>query len=251
MIELYNKNDIEMLAVSNGLVAEVLHLLADYAKPGVSTMELDQLAEQEILQRDARPAFKGYRGFPATICASLNEELVHGIPRKDKILKEGDILSIDLGCLKNGFYGDSALTVAIGEIPAAAKRLLQVTKQSLSAGIEQAVVGNRLFDISSAIQKVVETAGFSIVRDFVGHGIGRNLHQDPQVPNFGKPGTGLELQAGMVLALEPMVNFGGPEIEVLKDGWTAVSKDRQLTAHFEHTIVVSEKGSPIILSKFE
>jgi methionyl aminopeptidase len=200
--------------------------------------------------RGAIPAFKGYRNFPKTLCASVNEQVVHGIPSKRK-LKEGDIIGLDLGAIVGGFYGDSAVTVAVGRIPEATARLVQVTEEALYLGIKQAVVGNRLTDISNAVQQHVESSGFSVVTEFVGHGIGRQLHEEPQVPNYGKPGQGPRLQPGMVLAIEPMVNMGRSAVRVLEDRWTAVTVDGSLSAHFEHTIAIQPSGAPRVLSQLE
>jgi len=210
---------------------------------------LDAAAEDFILSKGGKPAFKGYRGFPKTLCISINDEVVHGIPSKKCILKDGDIVSIDCGVLKKGFFGDSAMTLPVGKCDAEARRLIRVAKASLQAGIEETRVGKRVSDISHAVQTVVEEDGFSVVRDFVGHGIGRCLHEDPQVPNFGPPGRGPRLRAGMVLALEPMINIGGYEVRVLDDGWTAVTTDGSLSAHVEHSVAVTENG-PDVLSEW-
>jgi methionyl aminopeptidase len=217
---------------------------------GVTTMELDRFAESYLKSKKATPAFKGYKGFPATLCTSINEQVVHGIPSSKVKLSNGDILSIDIGVLYNRFYGDAAITLPVGKINKRAEKLLEVTKKSLEFGIEKAVMNNRLHDISYAIQAYVENQGFSIVRDFVGHGIGRNLHEEPQIPNFGKRGQGPRLKKGMTLAIEPMVNEGTWEVQILKDGWTAVTKDRLLSSHFEHTVAVTSNG-PLILTKLE
>jgi methionyl aminopeptidase len=214
----------------------------------VTTDDLDALAEAEILARGAKPAFKGYRNYPKTLCASVNEQVVHGIPSKRK-LKVGDIVGLDLGAIVDGFYGDSAVTVMIGEVSDKTATLVQVTEEALLIGIEQAIVGRRLSDISHAIQRHVEGAGYSVVTEFVGHGIGRQLHEEPQVPNYGRPGQGPRLQAGMVLAIEPMVNMGGSAVRVLDDRWTAVTADGSLSAHFEHTIAVQASGPARILSR--
>ena len=210
-------------------------------------MYLDNLAEELTKKKNAVPAFKGYRGFPFSICASVNQMVVHGFPSK-RPLNEGDILSIDFGTLYNGFYGDSAITVPVGKISKNAERLSQITKESLFKGIEKAIPGGRLSDISNAIQTHVESAGYSVVRVFVGHGIGSKLHEEPQIPNYGSPGVGIRLKAGMTLAIEPMVNENGPDVKILADGWTAITKDGGLSAHFEHTIAITENG-PDILSK--
>ncbi len=228
------------------VVGKVLEAVAREAKPGVTTAELDEKAEALCRQMGAVPAFKGYRGYPFALCCSLNEQVVHGFPSLEP-LREGDILSMDFGVVLDGFYGDAATTVAVGQVGSEARTLMQATEASLAAGIEQARAGNRLGDISAAVQKVAEAAGFSVVRQFVGHGIGRGLHEEPQVPNFGLPGRGVRLKPGMVLAIEPMVNAGGYEVRILKDGWTAVTVDGKLSAHFEHTVAVTDDG-PRILS---
>lgn len=236
------------MARASRLVAGTLQHLKVHVKPGVTTDELDRLAEQFIRSRGGTPAFKGYRSYPKTLCISVNDQVVHGIPSK-RVLKEGDIVGLDLGAIVDGFYGDSAMTLPVGAIDPKAAELLRVTEEALYAGIGQAVVGNRLSDISHAVQARAESAGFSVVTDFVGHGIGRQLHEEPQVPNYGKPGQGPRLQAGMVLAIEPMVNAGRSDVKVLDDQWTAVTKDGSLSAHFEHTIAIQPSGPPRILSK--
>ena len=248
MIFLKSPWEIEKMRRSNAIVAEILARLREAIKPGITTLELNRLAEDLCRRKGAKPAFKGYRGYPFSLCVSVNEEVVHGFPSKKRVLKEGDIVSLDFGVLYDGYYGDAAITVPVGEISERAKRLLRVTEEALYKGIEQAVVGKRLGDISSAIQRYVEAHGYSVVRQFVGHGIGRALHEDPQVPNFGKPGRGIKLKEGMVLAIEPMVNEGTYEVEILADGWTAVTKDRKLSAHFEHTVAITQNG-PEILSR--
>jgi methionyl aminopeptidase len=230
------------------VVAEALREVERAVSPGISTEELDQIAEKEIRARGAVPAFKGYRNYPKTLCVSVNEQVVHGIPSKRK-LKEGDIVGLDLGAIVGGFYGDSAVTVAVGRVSEEVLRLIRVTEEALYLGIEQAVVGNRISDISHAVQRHVESAGYSVVTEFVGHGIGRQLHEEPQVPNYGKPGQGPRLQSGMVLAIEPMVNMGGSAVRILDDRWTAVTVDGSLSAHFEHTIAVQPKGPAKILSR--
>jgi methionyl aminopeptidase len=230
------------------VVAEALEVLKSAAKPGVTTDELDRLAEAEIRSRGAVPAFKGYRNYPKTLCASVNEQVVHGIPSK-RVLKDGDIVGLDLGAIVGGFYGDSAVTIAVGRIDEKAATLVRVTEESLSLAIQQARVGNRLSDISHAVQQHVEAAGYSVVTEFVGHGIGRQLHEEPQVPNYGKPGQGPRLQPGMVLAIEPMVNMGGSAVRVLDDRWTAVTVDGSLSAHFEHTIAIQPSGPALVLSR--
>jgi methionyl aminopeptidase len=233
--------------VANQLVAEVLAALEAAVAPGVSTQDLDDLAERLVREQGAEPAFKGYRGYPATLCASINEEVVHGIPSSKRVLKPGDIISLDMGVKVGGFYGDSAVTVAVGRVPDRTTDLLRVTRESLDRAIAMVQVGGRLSDVSHAVQDWVESHGFSIVREFVGHGIGERLHEEPQIPNYGPPGRGPKLAAGMVLAIEPMVAMGRPETRVLSDGWTAVTKDRELAAHFEHTVAVTP-GGPLVLT---
>jgi methionyl aminopeptidase len=248
MIILKTPDEIAVMAKASRVVAEALLVLKDAVKPGVTTDELDKLAESEIRARGAMPAFKGYRSYPKTLCASVNEQVVHGIPSK-RVLKEGDIVGLDLGAIVGGFYGDSAVTVGVGRIDEKTATLVRVTEESLSLAIEQAQVGNRLSDISHAVQRHVEAAGYSVVTEFVGHGIGRQLHEEPQVPNYGKPGQGPRLQSGMVLAIEPMVNMGGSAVRVLDDRWTAVTVDGSLSAHFEHTIAIQPSGPAIVLSR--
>jgi methionyl aminopeptidase len=224
-----------------------LERLKTLVVPGVTTDELDGISEEIILSKGAVPAFKGYRGYPKTLCVSINEEVVHGIPNKRR-LKEGDIVSIDVGSNLHGYFGDAAITLPVGEINPEGKRLLEVTEKALSIGIGMATVGNRLFDISHAVQAWVESNGFSVVRDFVGHGIGKSLHEDPQIPNFGSPNQGPRLEKGMIFALEPMVNEGTYEVRVLDDGWTVVTADGKPSAHFEHTIAITD-GEAEILSR--
>ena len=238
-------DEIEKARASNRIVAEVLSRLRERIKPGVKTKDLDKFAEEIAEKRGAQPAFKGYRGYPHSLCISINEEVVHGMPSK-RVLQEGDIVSLDFGIYYQGFYGDSAITLPVGKVSEKALRLMQVTERSLYAGIEQARAGNRLGDISAAVQTVVEDARFSVVRDFVGHGIGRNLHEEPQIPNFGKKGRGIELKSGMILAIEPMVNEGEYKVRVLADGWTVVTRDGSLSAHFEHSVVITDNGPDIL-----
>jgi len=245
LISIKSAHDLKKMRIAGQMVAEILQLLREKIKPGVTTRELDLLAESECVKRKAVPAFKGYGGFPYTICASPNEKVVHGFP-SDVPLVDGDILSIDFGVLFDGFYGDSAFTYPVGSIDKSTQKLLSVTENSLEAAICAAIVGNRLSDISCAVQSTVEAGGFSVVRDFVGHGIGRKLHEAPQVPNYGTPGQGIRLKHGMTLAIEPMVNFGGPEVKVLQDGWTAVTRDNKLSCHFEHTIAITDNGPEIL-----
>jgi methionyl aminopeptidase len=227
------------------MVAEVLVLLEEMVRPGMTTLELNDKAESEALKYGAKPAFKGYSGYPYSLCCSVNEQVVHGMPSR-KELESGDILSIDFGVLYGGFYGDAAVTLPVGGISAAAARLLKVTEESLYAAIAAAKPANRLSDISFAVQSHVEARGFSVVRDFVGHGIGRGLHESPQIPNYGPPGKGVTLKPGMVLAIEPMINEKGPDVKVLSDGWTAVTCDGGLSAHYEHTVAVTEHGPEIL-----
>ena len=250
MIILKTAEEIEIMAKAARLVAETLELLKRKVRPGITTDQLDRLAELYIRDHGGTPAFKGYRSYPKTLCASINDEVVHGIPSK-RSLKEGDIVGLDLGAIVDGFYGDAAVTVPVGEVHPDVVRVLRVAEEALYAGIEQAVVGHRLSDISHAIQQHAERAGFSVVTEFVGHGIGRQLHEEPQIPNYGKPGQGPRLQVGMVLAIEPMINMGGSGVRILDDHWTAVTKDGSLSAHFEHTIAIQPSGPPRILSRLE
>lgn len=239
--------DIEKMRRSNRVVAEILQEVKAAVQPGVKTRALDELAEALLKKHRARSAFKGYNGYPAVLCTSVNEEVVHGIP-SDRVLREGDILSLDFGAVCDEYYGDAAITVPVGAVSEEAQRLLRVTEESLYKAIEQARPGKHMGDISAAVQRHVESQGFSAVRDFVGHGIGKFMHERPQVPNFGIPGRGVRLKAGMTLAIEPMINAGGYEVVVLGDGWTAVTRDRCLSAHFEHSVAVTENG-PLILSQ--
>ena len=248
MIILKTPDEIEIMARASRLVAETLAMLRREVRVGITTEELDRLAEQFIRSHGGTPAFKGYRNYPKTLCASINDQVVHGIPSR-RALKEGDIIGLDLGAIVEGFYGDSAVTVAVGNVNPRVAELLRVTEESLYAGIAKAVVGNRLSDISHAVQRHAEAAGFSVVTDFVGHGIGRQLHEEPQVPNYGKPGQGPRLQEGMVLAIEPMINMGKSGVRVLDDRWTAVTTDGSLSAHFEHTIAIQSSGPPRILTQ--
>ena len=247
MIILKTSEEIELITRAGRIVAECQKLLIGELKPGMTTLELDNLTEECIRDNGAIPAFKGYRNFPNSLCASVNEEVVHGIPSK-RVLNDGDIIGLDIGAIVEGFYGDGAVTVPVGEISPHVQTLINVTREGLLKGIEQAVVGNRLSDISAAIQTHVEKHGYSIVRDFVGHGIGRQLHEEPQVPNYGRPGQGPRLKPGMALAIEPMVNLGGSGVKVLDDGWTAVTSDGSLSAHFEHTISIEPSGPPKVLT---
>ena len=233
------------MAESGRIVAEVLEGIKKIIAPGMKTKEIDEFAESFIRSKGAKPAFKGYRGYPSSVCTSINEQVVHGIPSSKK-LRIGDIISLDIGVNYRGFFADAALTLPIGAIGKEAERLVKVTEQSLQAGIEQAVAGNRISDISYSIQQYAESEGFSVVRTFVGHGIGRELHEEPQIPNYGRPGEGPEIRVGMTLAIEPMVNAGGWEVSILHDGWTAVTKDRKLSAHFEHTVAITKNGQDIL-----
>ncbi len=247
MVRLKNVSDVQRIAKAGSIIRCIFDNLKKIIKPGVSTFELDELIEKMILDRGGRPAFKGYRGFPAASCISVNEVVVHGIPRRDKVLKEGDIVGIDIGVEKDGFYADSAYTFAVGEVSEEDKRLMEVTYTALMKAIEKAKDAERVGDISYVVQRTVERQGFSVVRDFVGHGVGFKIHEEPMVPNYGRPGTGPKIEKGMVLAIEPMVNAGTWEVEVdRKDGWTVYTKDRKKSAHYEHTIAIFEKGVIIL-----
>ncbi len=251
MISLKSAREIEIMRRANVIVAEVLQALKEKVAPGVTTLELDAVAEELTLKKKAIPAFKGYsvagRIYPRCLCASVNEEIVHGIP-SNRPLREGDIIGLDYGVIYEGFYGDSAITVGVGQVSEAAERLMQVTEESLRRGIAELYDGKRLGDLGAAVQRVAESAGYSVVRAFVGHGIGKKLHEEPPVPNYGEPDRGLRLKDGMVLAIEPMVNAGGYEVEIKEDGWTAVTKDGSLAAHFEHSVAITKNG-PYILSQ--
>jgi methionyl aminopeptidase len=251
MIMLKRPEEIEIMRAANQIVAEVLAALKDAVRPGVTTGELDRIAEEMTRARGAVPAFKGYevagRVYPASLCASINDEVVHGIPSRSRVLQDGDIIGLDFGVCYRGFYGDAAVTVPVGTIDPATTELLRATREALEAGIAAAWPGRRIGDVSWAIQELAESRSFSVVRDFVGHGIGRRLHEEPQVPNFGKPDRGIRLREGMVLAIEPMLNVGGPDVEVKEDGWTAVTSDGSLSAHFEHSVAIVEEG-PVVLS---
>ncbi|MFZ5907733.1 MAG: type I methionyl aminopeptidase [Nitrospirota bacterium] len=250
MIILKSPEEIEVMAQACSIVAKTLDYVGNMIKPGVTTGQIEQAAEAYIKSNNATPAFKGYRGYPACICASVNNEVIHGIP-SDRRLEEGDILGVDLGVYKGGFYGDAAYTFPVGKTEAETERLLRVAEEALYRGIRNALPDKRISDISYAIQNHVESNGFTVVRAFVGHGIGRNLHEDPQIPNFGQPGRGHRLRPGMTLAIEPMVNAGGYEVVVLNDGWTAVTMDGKLSAHFEHTIAVTENEPRILTQLLE
>jgi methionyl aminopeptidase len=247
MIILKSLPEIEKMRKSNAIVAAILEELREKIRPGVKTIELDRLSEDLALKKGARPAFKGYRGYPYSLCTSVNSEVVHGMP-SERELKEGDIVSLDFGILNDGYYGDAAVTVPVGEITPGARKLLKITEEALYRGIAEVKAGNRIGDISAAIQGHVEAAGYSVVRDLVGHGIGKSLHEDPQVPNYGSGGRGIELKPGMVFAIEPMVNEGTYRVEILRDGWTVVTADGKLSAHFEHSVAITENG-PVILSR--
>ena len=246
MISLKSDREVQLMRNAGRIVSKILDEVITMTKPGVSTGELDKFAEARCADFKCIPAFKGYHGFPASICISVNEEVVHGIPSTKRVLKDGDIVGLDFGVIADGWFGDSARTVAVGTIKPEAKKLLEVTEKSLHLGIAQCRDGNRIFDIGHAIQNYVEGFGYGVVREFVGHGIGRALHEEPQVPNYGPKGKGLLLKVGMVLAIEPMINAGSHEVKVLSDGWTAVTKDRSLSAHFEHTVAITANGPEIL-----
>jgi methionyl aminopeptidase len=247
-IMIKTSREIEKMRVSGKALRQVHNAIAPHVVPGVSTMDLEEIAVKKIAELGAIAAFKGYHGYPSALCTSVNEEVVHGMPNSKRILSEGDVLSIDCGVIIDGFYSDAAVTYPIGKVSPAVTKLLEVTQASLESAIQQCQVGGRLFDISAAVQELCEAAGFGVVREFVGHGIGRAMHEDPQVPNFGERGKGPRLKAGMVLAIEPMINAGGPEVHVLKDGWTAVTNDGSYSAHFEHTVAITKDG-PLVLTR--
>src|SRR5919206_3809680 len=240
--------EIEKMRRSGTIVRQVLETACELAKPGTSTMDLEQAAESKIKELGAKPAFKGYHDYPCVLCTSVNQEIVHGIPSDKRVLKSGDIVSIDCGVVLDGYYGDAAITVPVVEVSPELTKLLEITEASLYRGIEAARVGNTVGDVGAAVQELVEANGFSVVREFVGHGIGTRLHEDPQVPNYGTRGHGARLREGMVLAIEPMVNFGKPGTRLLSDKWTAVTEDGSFSAHFEHCVAVTEDG-PLILTK--
>lgn len=246
MIVLKTSRELAIMKEACIISAGALQTVARAVEPGVSTAELDRLAEEYIRSKGAVPNFKNYQGYPATACISINNEVIHGIPSKQRILKEGDIVSVDLGAMYEGYHGDNAATFAVGDVSPEAKRLMDVTRESLYEGINAARPGGRIGDISHAVQSYVEANGFSVVRQFVGHGVGTKLHEDPEVPNFGKAGHGFRLMPGMTLAIEPMVNAGDYQVRVLKDGWTTVTSDGSLSAHFEHTVVITEDGPKIM-----
>ncbi len=248
MIVLKTARELSVMKEACRISAGALQVIGQAIEPGVTTGELDRMAEKYILSQGAKPNFKNYQGYPATACISINNEVIHGIPSVKRKIKAGDIVSVDLGAVFNGYHGDNAATFAVGEVSAEAKRLISVTQESLYEGINAARAGGRIGDISNAIQSYVESRGFSVVRDFVGHGIGTQLHESPEVPNFGTPGKGIRLLPGMTIAIEPMINFGGPEVKILPDGWTVLTKDGSLSAHFEHTVAITNDG-PKIMTK--
>lgn len=248
MIVRKSEKELETMHRANALVEHTLGVLRDRLEPGITTAELDEIAEGEIRKAGAKPAFKGYRGFPATLCVSINDEVVHGIPSPKRVIRERDLVSMDLGTIVDGFYGDGAITVAVGEVDQPLAKLLEVTEKAMHRGIEAMRVGSRISDIGHAVQSYVESQGFSVVRDFVGHGIGTALHEEPQVPNYGEPGRGPRLQPGLVLAIEPMVNVGRHFVRILSDNWTVVTVDGSHSAHFEYSVAVTEDG-PWILSR--
>lgn len=247
MVELKSKREIEKMREAGRIVAQTLAALKERVKPGVKTGELDRAADEFIRTRGGQAAFKGYRGYPASICVSIDDEVVHGIPG-ERTIREGQVVSLDVGVLKDGYYGDGACTVAVGPVPEDVERLLRIAKEALYFGIDFFRVGNRLGDVSSAIERKVEENHFSVVRDLVGHGIGRAMHEDPAVPNFGRPGSGMEIKPGLVVAIEPMVNLGDWAVETKPDGWTIVTKDGTVSAHFEHTVAATEEG-PLVLTR--
>lgn len=247
-IMLKTPQEIEKMRISGIVLRKVHDTLAPHVVAGATTMDLEEIAVARIAELGGKAAFKGYHGYPFALCTSINEEVVHGMPSRKRILREGDILSIDCGVIIDGYYSDAAVTYAIGTVEPKIQKLLDVTQASLEAAIEQCQVGGRLFDISATVQEICEAEGFGVVREFVGHGIGRSMHEDPQVPNFGTRGKGLRLKPGMVLAIEPMINAGAPEVRVLADGWTAVTVDGSYSAHFEHTVAVTKDG-PVVLTR--
>lgn len=246
MIICKSAKEIEKLRRSGRMVREVLGEIRDQVRPGITTLDLEQFVAKRLKGLGARPAFKGYRGYPCCLCASVNEEVIHGIPSQRRVLKEGDIVSLDTGVILDGYYGDSAITVPVGAISESAQRLLKVTEAALELAIEKARLGNRLGDISATVQRHAEDNGYSVVREFVGHGIGKAMHEEPQVPNFGQAGHGPMLKEGMVFAIEPMVNAGGPGVRVLDDNWTAVTADGALSAHFEHMVAITNNGPDVL-----
>ncbi len=248
MIIRKSASEIEIMREAGRISARALRLVGEAVAPGVTTAELDEIAESVIRESGAAPAFKGYHGYPATLCTSINHQVVHGIPSASVVLADGDIISVDVGAVFQGYFGDNAKTFGVGVISPAAQSLLETTEASLASGIEAARAGNRLYDIGAAVQSVAEAQGFGVVREYVGHGIGRAMHEDPNVPNYGKAGTGPRLEVGMVFAIEPMVNQGGFAVDALPDGWTVVTRDGSLSAHFEHTVAITENG-PLVLTQ--
>lgn len=245
-VEVKTTDELRTMRAAGAVVADILVLLKGMVKPGMTTGEIDQICRHELKARGAKPAFLNYHGFPGVICVSINAEVVHGIPSDKRILREADIIGLDFGCVIDGWFADSAITVPVGKISVEAERLIRVTRESLMKGIDTVKDGARIGDIGSAVQAHAEAAGYTLVREFVGHGIGRALHEEPPIPNYGKPGTGSRLKTGMTIAIEPMVNMGGPEVATLGDGWTAVTKDGKLSGHFEHTIAVTDTGYDIL-----
>ncbi|MDE2511756.1 MAG: type I methionyl aminopeptidase [Elusimicrobia bacterium] len=245
-VEVKSNEELATMRRAGAVVGDILVLLSGIIKPGMTTGAIDQIAREELKKRGAKPAFLNYHGFPGVICLSINHEVVHGIPSDKRSLKEGDIIGVDFGCVIDRFYGDSAVTIPVGNISTDAANLIRVTRESLMKGIEAVKAGGRVGDIGAAVQSHAEASGYGVVREFVGHGIGRALHEEPPIPNYGKAGTGPRLKAGMVIAIEPMINLGTAEVETLADGWTAVTKDRKLSAHFEHTVAVTETGYDIL-----
>tara|TARA_B110000116_G_scaffold249721_1_gene243595 strand:- start:349 stop:1107 length:759 start_codon:yes stop_codon:yes gene_type:complete len=250
MVRIRTNREVALISTSCQIVADTLNMLAEYVKPGVSILELDSKAEDFILSKDARPAFKGYMGFPATLCVSVDDEVVHGIPN-DRILEEGQIVGIDCGAEKDGYFGDHAKTFSVGKIPNEKQKLLEVTHKSLMLGIQAAIPGNHVSDIGHAIQKYVEGFGYSVVRELVGHGIGTELHEEPQIPNYGQPKQGYKLREGMCIAIEPMINLGVKEVKTDSDGWTIRTVDGEASAHFEHTITITSNGPKILSQSIE
>lgn len=248
MIVLKTARELSVMKEACRISAGALQVIGQAIEPGVTTGELDRMAERYILSQGAKPNFKNYQGYPATACISINNEVIHGIPSNKRIIKAGDIVSVDLGAMYEGYHGDNAATFAVGDVSTEAKRLIETTKESLYEGIKFARAGGRIGDISSAIQRYVESRGFSVVRDFVGHGIGTQLHESPEIPNFGTPGKGIRLLPGMTIAIEPMINIGSHEVKVLPDGWTVLTKDGSLSAHFEHTVAITPDG-PLIMTQ--
>ena len=245
-VEVKSREEVAVMRAAGGVVADILVLLKGMIKPGMTTGAIDSICREELRKRGAKPAFLNYHGFPGVICVSINSEVVHGIPSDKRAVNDSDIVGLDFGCVIDGWFADSAITVPVGTISTEAQRLLTVTRESLEKGIAAVKAGNRLGDIGWAVQSHAQAAGYTLVREFVGHGIGRALHEEPPVPNYGKPGHGARLKSGMTIAIEPMVNMGGPEVTTLADGWTAVTKDGKLSAHFEHTVLVTDDGADIL-----